>query len=150
MPAAYLVLLRGSGPATEVLLQLRGSGAGYMADHWACGAAGHIEYGESVAVAAAREAAEELGIAVEPDAVTALCALQRSEPGNPDPVEQRVDFFVTARRWSGEPAIQEPEKCQELRWCPLTDLPEPLVPHESVVLQALSRGEVPAFLSIGF
>ena len=150
IPAAYLLLLRGDGADLEVLLQLRGPGASYMSGHWASGAAGHVEYGESVAAAAAREATEELGIDVSPGDITALCALQRSEPGNPDPIEQRVDFFVTSRRWSGEPTIREPEKCLELRWCGLDALPDPVVPHERLVLQHLAAGAVPPIISVGF
>ena len=150
IPAAYLLLLRGSGDETEVLLQLRGPGASYMVGHWASGAAGHVEYGESVAVAASREAREELGIQVEPGEVEPLCALQRSEPGNPDPIEQRVDFFTTCRRWAGEPRILEPDKCLELRWCRLGELPSPVVPHEQHVLRHLADGAVPPFISLGF
>ncbi len=150
IPAAYLLLQRGDGDATEVLLQLRGPATSYMSGHWASGAAGHVEYGESVAAAASREAAEELGIEVSPGDIEPLCAVQRSEPGNPDPVEQRVDFFTTARRWTGEPQIQEPGKCLELRWCRLDDLPEPVVPHELHVLQRLAATDVPPVISLGF
>lgn len=150
IPAAYLLLLRGAGTETEVLLQLRGPGASYMSGHWASGAAGHIEYAESVAAAAAREAHEELGIEVDPDDVEPFCAVQRTEPGNPDPVEQRVDFFTTCHSWSGEPTIREPEKCLELRWCRLGELPAPVVPHERHVLQLLARGAVPPVVSLGF
>jgi 8-oxo-dGTP pyrophosphatase MutT (NUDIX family) len=110
VPAAYLLLTRGSDRGTEVLLQLRGAGTSYMPHHWASGADGHLEYGESVAVAAAREAHEELGITLDPFALTPLCALQRTEPGNSDPIEQRVDFFLTASTWAGEPTVQEPTK----------------------------------------
>ena len=72
------MLLRGSGEETEVLLQLRGPGASYMVGRWACGAAGHVELGESVAAAAAREAREELGIELDLHAVTPLTTLQRN------------------------------------------------------------------------
>lgn len=150
VPAAYLLLLRETPRGTEVLLQLRGPGASYMPHHWASGAAGHVEYGESVAVAAAREAREELGIEIDPADLRPLVTLQRTEPGNPDPVEQRADFILTARRWLGEPTVQEPDKCVELRWCPLDDLPAPLVPHEAHVLALLRGGDVPAFVSLGF
>ena len=150
IPAAYLLLVREQAGRAEVLLQLRGPGASYMSGHWACGAAGHIEYAESVAAAAAREAHEELGIGVDPSAIDPLCAVQRTEPGNPDPVEQRVDFFVTSRQWSGEPRIREPEKCLELRWCRLDELPDPVVPHERHVLERLASGRVPPVISLGF
>ena len=60
VPAAYVLFLDGD----RVLLQLRRN-TGYRDDHWACGAAGHVEDGESVFQAAVREAAEELGVVVE-------------------------------------------------------------------------------------
>ena len=101
---------------SEVLLQLRGPETTYMAGHWATAAAGHVEAGESVLEAAVREAREELGVEVDPAALTPLCAMHRTDPGNPAPIEQRVDFFFTARDWSGEPSIQEPGKCVDLRW----------------------------------
>ncbi len=150
VPAAYVLLLRPAARGTEVLLQLRGAGASYMPHHWASGAAGHVEYAESVAVAAAREAREELGIAVDPADLRPLCTMQRTEPGNPDPIEQRVDFFLTARRWAGEPAVQEPAKCERLGWFGLDDLPTPLVPHEEHLLRLLAGGDVPPVVSLGF
>jgi 8-oxo-dGTP pyrophosphatase MutT (NUDIX family) len=150
IPAAYLLLTRGEGDDVEVLLQLRGPGTSYLPGHWASGAAGHVEYGESVFVAAAREAAEELGITADPDDIEPLCTVQRTMPGCADPIEQRADFFLTTRRWSGEPTRREPEKCVELRWCRPGELPEPMVPHERVVLGLLAQGRVPPVLSLGF
>jgi 8-oxo-dGTP pyrophosphatase MutT (NUDIX family) len=144
VPATYVFFLREEdGP--QVLLQLR-SGTGFMDDHWAAAAAGHVEKGESVYEAARREAAEELGVAdVELDP---LCAMQRRY--SDEPVDQRVDYFLTARSWSGEPRIVEPDKCADLRWFGLHDLPEPVVPHERVVLDALAGGDVPPILTFGF
>lgn len=150
VPAAYLLLLRGAGDELEVLLQLRGAGTDFMPGHWASGAAGHVELGESVFVAAAREAAEELGIEVDPEDLSPLCTVQRRLPGSDDPVEQRADFFVTTRTWSGEPSAQEPAKCAELRWCGVSALPDPMVPHELHVLGLLAEGQVPAIISLGF
>jgi 8-oxo-dGTP diphosphatase len=145
------VLLTRDLPAgTEVLLQLRGPETTYMAGHWATAAAGHVEAGESVLEAAVREAREELGVEVDPASLVPLCAMHRTDPGNPAPIEQRVDFFFTARDWSGEPSIQEPGKCVDLRWVLLDDLPEPTVPHERAVLERLSSGDVPAVVTFGF
>jgi 8-oxo-dGTP diphosphatase len=150
VPAAYLLLLRGQGAGLEVLLQLRGDGTSYLPRHWATAAAGHVEYGESVQVAAAREAAEELGVVVEPADLEPLCAMQRTLPGVADPVEQRVDYFLTTRRWRGAPAIQEPDKCLALAWCSPAELPEPMVPHEGYLLGLLASGDVPAIVTYGF
>ncbi len=150
VPAAYVLLVRGEGADREVLLQLRGPATDYRPGHWASGAAGHVEYGESVAAAAVREGREELGIELAESDLEPLCTLQRTLPGCPDPIEQRVDFFLTTRVWAGEPAVREPGKAGELRWCRLDGLPEPMVPHELLVLRRLAAGAVPAFLSLGF
>lgn len=150
VPAAYLLLCRGEGDDLEVLLQLRGPGTSYMAGHWATAAAGHVELGESVFAAAAREAAEELGIVVAPADIEPLCSMQRTMPGVTDPIEQRVDWFVTTRRWSGEPSIQEPDKCVRLGWFSPAQLPEPMVPHERRLLGLLAAGAVPPIVTDGF
>jgi 8-oxo-dGTP pyrophosphatase MutT (NUDIX family) len=147
VPAAYVLLLRdAAGGGREVLLQLR-RGTGYMDEHWAAAAAGHVERGETVVEAAAREAREELditGLSLRP-----LCAMQRTGATGL-PVDERVDYFFTATAWSGEPRVVEPDKCAALRWWSLADLPDPVVPHELRVLGALREGDVPAFLSHGF
>jgi len=128
-----------------VLLQLR-QNTGFMDDHWAAAAAGHVERGETAFDAAAREAAEEIDVHdVGLEFVTAMQRTRRA-----DPIDERIDFFFTARSWSGEPRIMEPHKCAELRWCPLEALPEPVVPHERAVLEALRGTGPPAYTTFGF
>jgi len=162
VPASYVLLLRapdagstpGAGPALdagggpEVLLQLR-EGTGYRDGHWAAAAAGHVEHGETAPQAACREAAEELGIAVSEADLTPLTAMHRTG-GTGDPIDERVDFFFTCRRWQGEPAIQEPHKSAALRWFPLQALPDPVVPHERYLLDLLRAGPVPPVVTFGF
>jgi 8-oxo-dGTP pyrophosphatase MutT (NUDIX family) len=149
VPAAYVLLLRQSGTGVdEVLLQLRRN-TGYRDGFWAAGAAGHVEQGESVYEAAVREAAEELGVATTPDALSPLTVVHRTQ-SNHSPIDERVDFFFTVREWSGRAAGREPHKIADLRWFPLDDLPEPVVPHEKVVLDGLRTGRLPAVVAHGF
>ena len=143
VPAAYVYLLRDGAAGTEVLLQLR-QNTGYMDGHWAAGAAGHVERGETATAAAHREAAEELAIG-DID-LTFVTSMQRT--AHADPIDERVDFFFTARAWSGEPRITEPTKCADLRWWPLSALPDPVVPHERHVLEHL--GDIAPLSSFGF
>jgi 8-oxo-dGTP diphosphatase len=143
VPAAYVFLLRETGGAREVLLQLR-QNTGYMDDRWAAAAAGHVERGETAYDAAHREAAEELGI--EGLDLHFETTMQRTQ--HDLPIDERVDFFFTATAWSGEPRIMEPRKCADLQWFPLDDLPDPLVPHEALALANLGRA-VP-YLTFGF
>ena len=148
MPAAYVFVRREVDGVQEVLLQLR-EGTGYMDGHWAAAAAGHVEPGESVLAAAARETAEELGITIEPSDLVPLCAMHRT--GAPhDPVDERVDFFFECRRWTGQPRLLEADKAAELRWFDLQALPEPVVPHELEVLRRLVAGSLDAVITHGF
>lgn len=143
VPASYVFLLRDGDAGREVLLQLRRS-TGYMDDHWAAAAAGHVERGETAYDAARREAAEELGI-TDVDLRFEL-TMQRSQ--HDQPIDERVDFFFTATTWAGEPRIMEPRKCADLRWYPLDALPDPVVPHEALALASLGTGE--PYLTFGF
>ena len=143
VPASYVFLLREGDAGREVLLQLR-QNTGYMDDHWAAAAAGHVERGETAHDAAHREAAEELGI-TDVDLRFEL-TMQRTQ--HELPIDERVDFFFTATNWSGEPRIMEPRKCADLRWYPLDALPDPVVPHESLALASLGKGD--PYLTFGF
>ena len=145
VPASYVLFLREEEGRRQILLQLR-QGTGYMDGHWATAAAGHIEKGESVFQAAAREAAEELD--VRDLELTPLCAMHRT--GSGEPVDERVDYFLQATSWSGEPRIVETDKCADLRWFDLHALPSPVVPHELVVIEGLRDGNLPAILIHGF
>lgn len=143
VPASYVYLLRDGAAGTEVLLQQRGP-VPYMPGHWAAAAAGHVEPGETAYDAARREALEELGITDL--SLEFAFTMQRSQFG--PAVEERVDFFFTARSWSGEPRIVEPDKAGALGWFGLDALPDPMVPHEAHAIAHLSSGE--RYLTFGW
>lgn len=145
VPASYVYLVRGHGSDREVLLQLRHN-TGYMDGHWAAGAAGHVESGETAYDAAHRELVEELGVD-QPD-LHFVTTMQRTQGAAP--IDERVDFFFTCETWTGEPQLLEPEKAAELRWCRLDALPSPVVPHELRVLEGIHRGDLPAYVTMGF
>ena len=142
VPAAYVFLLRDG----EVLLQLRRN-TGYNDGHWAAGAAGHVEHGESVTAAAVREAQEEIGVV--PTDLVPLTTMHRTA-ANGQAIDERVDFFFTARSWTGEPHLMETVKAADLGWFPLDALPDPVVRHERFVLEHLRAGTTPAITTYGF
>jgi 8-oxo-dGTP diphosphatase len=145
VPAAYVFLLRDGATGPEVLLQLR-QNTGFMDGHWAAAAAGHVERGETAYDAAHREALEEIGVSGLDLAF--VTAMQRTRGG--EPIDERIDFFFTARTWTGEPRILETQKAAELRWCALDALPDPVVPHELAVLDGLRTGTTTAYSTFGF
>ncbi len=144
VPAAYVIFRRSN----QVLLQLR-KDTGYMDGHWATAAAGHVEAGESVFAAACREAAEELGVVVDPADLEPLTGMHRTH-GNGRSIDERVDWFFAVRRWHGEPQLLEPDKAAGLRWFALDDLPDPVVPHELFVLEHLRAGDLAPVVTHGF
>lgn len=149
VPASYVYLLRDGAAGVEVLLQLRAH-TGFMDGHWAAAAAGHVERGETAYDAAVREAREELAVEVGRDDLAFLTTMQRT--AHDLPIDERVDFFFTARTWRGEPRAVETGKTAGLAWVALSaldDLPEPVVPHERWVLDRLGAG-LPAYTTFGF
>jgi 8-oxo-dGTP diphosphatase len=85
--------------------------------------AGHLDGGETVRMAAVREAQEEIGVHIDVEDVAFASVMQRRSD------DERVDFFLHIKNWSGEPFNAEPEKCDELRWCDLDAQPENTIPY---------------------
>ena len=104
------------------VLLLRRFNTGYADGNYSV-PAGHLEGDETVVQAAIREVREEVGVALRPDDVLVVGTMHRKSRN------ERVDFFVTVRRWSGEPSNCEPEKCDDLSWFPLDALPTNTVPY---------------------
>ncbi|WP_406235726.1 NUDIX domain-containing protein [Nocardia sp. NBC_01009] len=82
--------------------------------------AGKLEAGESVAVAAAREAHEEVGIVIDPADLRLFHVAHVIGSGR----EARLGLFFEVLHWTGDPVNREPDKSYELRWFPLDALPE--------------------------
>lgn len=116
--AVYLMPLRGD----EILL-LRRANTGWMDGMYSL-IAGHLDGNESVSSAMIREALEEAKIKVaKPDLIPATVVHRKSV------IDEYVDFFFVTRTWEGTPEIGEPDKCDDLSWFPLNDLPTNLLPH---------------------
>ncbi len=102
--------------------------------------AGHGEDRETAREGTAREALEEVGITVvAKDLQHALTQHRWSEdPGNP---HARVGFYFVPKKWQGEPRNMEPEKCDDLQFFPLTNLPPNTIDHIRAAIESYNKGE---------
>lgn len=99
----------------QVLL-LRRFNTGYADGQYSV-PAGHLDGGETVMAAAAREAMEEVGVTIKEGDMAFSTVMHRIEG------DERVDFFIHVHRWQGEPFNAEPEKCDDLCWTNFNQLP---------------------------
>ena len=97
--------------------------------------AGHIEEGEFATQAALREAHEEVGVVVKPEDLLPahITHLHRGD-------HERIAFFFSAKQWDGEPINMEPEKCDEIRWVDVNQLPSNTVPYVRAALEHYFAG----------
>ena len=86
--------------------------------------AGHIEGNESVSQAIIREAREEAGIKIRKSNLEPATVIHRMSPDH-----EYIDFFFVCKKWIGSPTIIEPEKCDDMSWFSLNDLPKNLLPY---------------------
>ena len=96
--------------------------------------AGHLDGGETVISAAIREAQEEIGVRIEAEDVRFSSVMHRIEG------DERVDFFVHVRQWRGEIVNAEPDKCDDLRWVNVNELPDNTIPYVRRAISNHSNG----------
>ena len=128
--AVHLFLLRDS----QILL-LRRYNTGYEDGQYSV-VAGHVDGGEEITAATAREAREEAGIAIAPGDLEVVGVMHRRS------AEERIDFFLAARRWTGDVANREPDKCDELAWFDLDALPATVIPYVRRALDNYQAGRL--------
>lgn len=96
--------------------------------------AGHIDGGESFTEALCREAKEELGITIHHDDVEFFHVQHHLSN------KEYVYMYFAVRKWSGEPSIQEPDKCDDMQWFSFDNLPQNLVAGSSFILDCYRQG----------
>ena len=131
----HVLLERG-----DRVLLMRRAGTGFFDGLYSL-PGGHVEPDESLFQTARREASEELGLSLDAGELALIGVMHRRSDTN------RIDFFVRAVSWSGEPRIAESEKCDALDWFSRDSLPGAVVPYIGV---ALARTEEPWVIELGW
>ncbi len=131
IPATYIILRKGN----QILLSRRHNTG--FSDGMFSLPAGHVEEGETFSLAAIREAKEEIGVAIAPADLKPLHIKQQSRSdGHPG-----IAVFFLVEHWQGEPFNVEPNKCSELLWADLTDLPHDLLHYVKVCVERGLKGD---------
>lgn len=129
--AVYLMLLNKD----QILLSRRFN-TGWQDGKYSL-VAGHVDGDESFATALCREAKEEAGIEIAPRDVEFAQAVHRRDSSD---AREYVDIYFAVTAWTGRIKNKEPEKCDELAWYSLDDLPENMVPAVRTVLVNYRKG----------
>ena len=118
VPSSYLILIRDR----DILLQRRYR-TGYEDGNYGF-IAGHVEEKETFLEALIREAKEESGLSLQAKDLDVAHVMHRRGP-----TDERVDVFIRARKWLGNPKIMEPDKCDEMGWFAIDALPDNVIPY---------------------
>ncbi len=131
VPASYLVLMKEN----KVLLSRRFN-TGYEDGKYSL-VAGHVDKGETFTQCMIREAEEEAGVIVKEEDLKVAHVMQRIT--NETENNERVDIFFTAEKWGGEISIKEPDKCNDMTWFDLNNIPENTISYVKHVIQCIQN-----------
>jgi len=109
--SVYLILIKDS----KILLQRRFN-TGYEDGNYSL-PAGHLDDGESITQALVREVKEEIDLDLKAEDIKLVHIMHRKES------DIRVDLFFTTKKYEGKFRNAEPDKCDDLSWFPLDNLP---------------------------
>lgn len=129
--AVHIILMNEN----RILLQKR-KGSKLWPGYYAL-PAGHIDEGETQYDALVREAKEELDIEIDTKDITESYVVLRRNYFKIDGkvLEPYIDYYFEVKKYTGKPRIVEEDKCDELVWADINNLPEPFINYEGAFLE---------------
>jgi 8-oxo-dGTP diphosphatase len=98
---------------------------------------GGVDGLETLTTATIRESREELGVIIDAKNLKFVHALHVKTEKN----VEYVAFFYENTTWLGPPCIMEPDKCDELAWFNLNELPKPMTQTHMQVLTMVDQNK---------
>lgn len=132
IPSVFVAIIKDG----KVLL-LRRANTGWL-DGWYDLPAGHLEDQEQLKDGAVRELKEETRLIARPEDIK-LIHIHQNHHNTQTP---HYGYIFLASKWSGEPKIMEPDKCDDMDFFELGALPGKTAPYIKEALQKLGADEV--------
>ncbi len=98
--------------------------------------AGHIDEGENAYEALVRESKEELNILVNINDVTDVFVVNRKNKS----LSPYYDVYFEISKYDGKIIVNEPEKCSELLWADINNLPTDMIKFEKEAINNNLKG----------
>lgn len=127
--AVYLLLIKED----NILLYLR-QNTGFGDGMYSL-IAGHLDGNESVTNAMLREAEEEAGITINPEDIEITCVMHRKAQDR-----EVIDYFMKVEKWGNHIQNLEPHKCKELKFFPIKELPDNIIPYVKLAINCSLQG----------
>ena len=129
IPSVYALFVRD-----EKILLLRRTNTGFEDGNYGL-VSGHAESGETMKQGMIREAGEEAGVKIEDGDMDLVLTMHRNCGDH-----ERIDLFFIIKDWIGDIKNMEPNKCDDLSWFPIDQLPENIIPYIKIALSYYSQG----------
>lgn len=123
-----LILTKIEDNKEYILLQKRFN-TGILDGKYDVSCSGHLEKNETLLEAMIRETKEEIGITIKKEDLFYSSTMHANFNG----IEYLLITF-TANKYFGIPSIMEPNKCDELKWFEINNLPENLIDTRKMMI----------------
>ncbi|OGY30299.1 MAG: hypothetical protein A3A61_04250 [Candidatus Woykebacteria bacterium RIFCSPLOWO2_01_FULL_43_14] len=133
VPAVFLLFFK-----EDKLLLLHRANTGHNDGKYGL-VSGHVDGEESVRRAGVREAYEEVGVSINENDLRFVHVMHRRKGSND---HERVDFYFVVEKWQSEPGNTEPDKCDDLSWFPIEQLPKNLIDYVQVAIESFRQGHL--------
>jgi len=97
--------------------------------------AGHADGEETMKEAMAREAREEANVSIDSDDFDLAVTMHRWCGDH-----ERIDLFFIIKKWDGEIKNREPDRCDDLSWFSLNQLPDNTVSYIRAAIDCHLKG----------
>ena len=130
---ADLLMIKNEDGKKKILLSKR-KNTGYKDGEYEL-PGGHLEENEDLYEAMIREAKEELGISLNRQDLKIVHIMHHY-------TGERMNFILEIEKSNLEPRIMEVDKCEELKWVEINNLPENTMEKVKIIISYIEKGEL--------